>query len=369
MSRVLIVLALLLSGCGTGTQAILAPDPVPAESTQPAAPVSTVTTTAPAPGPQAQQPDPVVLVFGGDTSFTHGMADRDPFDGIQMVLSSADTAWVNLETAVAPDGVGAAPDKEYVFRSPPASVDLLASAGIDGVALANNHALDAGIAGLEETLRLLEEAGIESAGGGLDLGAATAPSMIEAGGLKVAMLSFSRVLPDTSWIATASRPGLASAYHPAVEEIPNLISEAAGAADIVVVMVHWGVELSVCPEPYQRDLARRWADAGADVIVGSHPHVLQGVERIGDAWVLYSTGNLVFPSASSPETTRSALFSIEVSAGSIDLQAVPLQLVDGRPMIAEDGSTVLEALTSRSFAVQFDGAGRAVSASAPSDCS
>ncbi len=365
MSRVLIALALLLSGCGTGTQAILAPDPLPAVSTRPTVPVSTVTTTAPVP----QEPDPVVLVFGGDTSFTHGMVDRDPFAGVQAVLSSADAAWVNLETAVAPDGMGVAPDKEYVFRSPPAAVELLTAAGIDGVALANNHSLDAGVAGLEETLRLLGEANIGHAGGGADLAGAVAPSMMEAGGLKVAVLSFSRVLPDTSWIATPSRPGLASAYHPAAQQIPDLISEAAGTADVLVVMVHWGVELSVCPEPYQRDLARTWADAGADVIVGSHPHVLQGVERVGDAWVLYSTGNLVFPSAYSPETTRTALFSIQIAGGSMELHAVPLQLVDGRPTIPEDGSPILDALTSRSFSVEFDAAGRAAAGTSASDCS
>lgn len=362
--RLLVVFALFAAGCGAGAQAVVtAPTPVPASTTITQPGEATTTTTMP-------PVDPITLVFGGDVSLTHGLADADPFEDVAMVLQSADLSWVNLETAIAEESFGSSPDKDYVFRSPPAAAGLLAAAGIDGVALANNHALDAGRAGLERTIQLLDEAGITHAGAGMNSDQAYAPVVAQVGSSTVAVVSFSRVLPDTSWAATADSAGLASAYHPFIERSAAAVAEATRLADVVVVMVHWGIERSLCPEQYQRDLAALWAEAGADLIVGSHPHVLQGIEQIGDTWVMYSTGNFAFPSAYSDDTTRSVLFEATIVGDEISLLARPVKIVDGRPTLAggADIGSILETLNEASWSASFDHEGLAGSAGGDSTC-
>ena len=314
--------------------------------------------------------EPVVLAFGGDVSFTHGLWTTDPLGRISGLLTAADQTWINLETAIAEEGVGVPFDKKYVFKSPPVMAEMLASAGVTGVALGNNHTLDFGVAGLERTIELLNESGVSHAGAGANRSEAYAPSVFEFESTSVALLSFSRVLSAPAWAATDDRPGLASAYDPFIERSNEAVAEAARTAEVVVVMVHWGIERSACPEDYQRDLAAGWAAAGADLVVGSHPHVLQGVEQIGDTWVIYSTGNLAFPSANSDDATKTVLFEATIQNGEIRVGVEPLRIVAGAPTLAsdEDRAAILDTLNSRSLGVSFDSEGGAVTGSPVSVC-
>ncbi len=364
VSRLLLVFVLLAAACGSEAQAVVtAPPPLPVTTTVVLPAEATTTTTT-------VTVDPVTLVFGGDVSLTHGLVDADPFADVATVLQAADLSWVNLETAVAEESFGFALDKEYLFRSPPAAAGLLAAAGIDGVALANNHSLDAGTAGLERTIELLDQAGVKHAGAGMNSDQAYAPVVEQVGDTTVAVVSFSRVLPDSSWAATAGSAGLASAYHPFIERSAAAVAEAAEEAEVVVVMVHWGIELSACPEQYQRDLAALWSEAGADLIVGSHPHVLQGIEQIGGTWVMYSTGNLAFPSAYSEATTRSVLFEAAIIGDEISLMVRPVRLVDGRPTPADEADrvSIIESLNEASWSASIGDGGLAVSAGGDSSC-
>ena len=359
---------LITAGCGA-VQAI-AVDPDPSPTTVPSDMATETSTTTSIETSTTLPLEPVVLAFGGDVSLTHGLADTDPFREVAGLLAGADLAWVNLETAIAEARVESAPDKEYVFRSPPIAATLLASAGIDGASLANNHSLDAGVVGLERTIELLADAEVDHAGAGMNLDEAYAPTLVSIGSTSIAFVSISRVLPDASWTATASRPGLASAYHPFVDDSIEAVANAAQLAEFVVVMVHWGVELAHCPEQYQLDLAEGWAVAGADLIVGSHPHVLQGVDKIGDTWVIFSTGNFAFPSAYSDDTTQTALFEVSITGEEVQLDVTPLRIVDGRPTIAGAGDrqAVLGTLNTRSWNVAFDSDGRAASTPGVSTC-
>lgn len=328
----------------------LAPDPPSAPSSTSTVPTSlptTTTTTTTLPG--------LTIGFGGDTSFTHGLAERDPLGEIAELFASQDLTLVNLETVVAEEGVGTPSPKEYNFRSPPQSAALLAQAGVDGVSLANNHTFDFGEAGLARTLELLDGQGVERTGAGRDAAEAYAPILFEAAGRTVAVLGFSRVLPDFAWAAGPSRAGVASAYEGTLELTVQAVAEAAGRADLVVVMVHWGVEKEPCPRPYQRALAERWEAAGADAVVGSHPHVLQGIERIGDAWVAYSTGNLAFPSARGP-SARAAVVELLVD-GEVELRVRPVTIMQGRPAPAagDEAAEIISFLSEHGGEVGPDG--------------
>ncbi|NNC41439.1 MAG: CapA family protein [Acidimicrobiia bacterium] len=373
--RFIIALTLVATGCSAGaavevtstsppsaTTSTPAETPAPAAATTSTTTKSTTTTTLPV--------EPVVLAFGGDVSFTHGLWATDPLGRISGLLNAADQAWINLETAIAEEGVGVPFDKKYVFRSPPVTAEMLGAAGVTGVALGNNHTLDFGVAGLERTIELLEESGVSHAGAGSNRSEAYSPAVFELESTSVAFLSFSRVLSAPVWAATDDRPGLASAYDPFVARSNEAVVEAARMAEVVVVMVHWGIERSACPEDYQRDLAAGWASAGADLVVGSHPHVLQGVEQIGDTWVIYSTGNLAFPSANSDDATKTVLFEATIHDGEIRVGVEPLRIVAGAPAPAsvEDRAAILETLNSRSLGVSFDSDGGAVTGEPGSAC-
>lgn len=238
---------------------------------------------------------PVSVAFAGDVHgegrvAEHLRAGLNPLEEIAPVLSAADAALVNLETAVGAGGTPQ-PGKEFTFQAPPALLSALGNGGVDVVSLANNHALDYGTQGLSETLQHAGDAGLRAVGAGPDASAAYESAVLELGRRRVAVVGLSRVLPP-GWAAEIGRAGLASAYQVAAAE--QAVQAAAERATHVVATVHWGEELAACPVDHQRDLARRLTAAGADVVAGHHPHILQGVERIDDALVHYSLGNFVW---------------------------------------------------------------------------
>ena len=249
---------------------------------------------APAAGPDALGRATTVALAGdvhGEPPIADALArGENPLAGMTGPLSVADHGLVNVETAVARGGVPAA--KRYTFRASPRLWGALRRSGVDVVSLANNHALDYGRGALRETIRGARGAGLRVVGAGRDARAAYRPVVLGRRGERVAFLGITRVLPTTAWAATPQRSGLASAYDEGAAV--RAVRAAARRTERVVVSVHWGRELSPCPNGVQRRLGRRLVAAGADVVAGHHPHVLQGVERRGRALVAHSLGNFVF---------------------------------------------------------------------------
>ena len=198
-------------------------------------------------------------------------------------------------------------DKQYTFRLPPSRVNLLKEMGIDVVTLANNHILDFGTDPLIDSGTTLDVAGIDYVGAGENLERAKKLLLRRVNGTTIGYLGASRVYMDASWAATAGRPGVFSTYDP--RDLVAEIEAAREVCDYLVVYVHWGIERDTKPQEYQRTLAMNYIDAGADLVVGSHPHVLQGVEYYNGKPILYSLGNFVFGS-SIPST---ALLKVELS--------------------------------------------------------
>ncbi len=368
-------MAVALVGCSVDDRSLLGAS---VDATVPSIGTSTTSTTTPpttttsslAPASTTPPPEPPLVVgFAGDTSFTHGLSSYDPFGEVAGLLSAPDLMFVNLETTIAEADVGQAYAKKYTFKSPPDSTGLLIAAGISGVALGNNHLLDFGEPALVRTMELLDEAAVARAGAGTDKEEAYAPMVFEVAGRRVAVLSFSRILSQPAWAADIDRAGIASAYEDWIPETVQAIQVAGLNADLVAVMVHWGIELNYCPESYQRDLAAAWVEAGADLVVGSHPHVLQGVEQIGDAWIVYSTGNFAFPSARGL-SDDGAIFEFAFDEAGVSLTARPIHIITGRPHPAteEQRSKILELLSEHSFGWTFDETGAAVPSEEPGKC-
>lgn len=257
--------------------------------------------------PKLQPQQDITLLFAGDVYFSNYVLNAyDQAGGIQGVLdegirqeiSQADIFMVNQEFPFTDRGT-AAEDKQFTFRLPPHRVSILQEMGADMVTLANNHILDFGTEGLLDSCQTLEEAGIAYIGGGENLDRARELKTLEAGGKTIGFLGTSRVYMDASWAAGPSHPGVFSTYDPA--QALESIREAKNQCDYLVVYVHWGVERETEPKEYQKTMGRQYIDAGADLVVGSHPHVLQNIEYYNGKPIVYSLGNFVFGS-SIPQT-------------------------------------------------------------------
>lgn len=239
------------------------------------------------------------MVFAGDFYISSYIEDNYNKYGLDAIIAKdlqhdfqvADIAMINQEFPFSERGEPA-PDKQFTFRINPRYVDFFKEMGIDIVTLANNHVLDYGTDALLDTLSTLNEANINHVGAGEDINKAKEASLFNIGGKSVAILGASRVIPVYSWNATSSTPGLLTTYDPAllVEEIKL----AKAVNDYVIVYVHWGIERNIKPELYQTNLAKAYIDAGADIVIGSHPHVLQGIEFYKNKPIIYSLGNFVF---------------------------------------------------------------------------
>ena len=288
------------SGAGPGTATRLSGD-TPAGTSPPGTRPSVRPSVGPAGTPTlppAARPSgaAVTLAFGGDVHFEG--ASRSALSGgladIAPLLSGADLAMVNLETAVTERGTPA-PGKAFHFRAPASAFRALARAGVDVVTMANNHGLDFGQQGLQDSLAAASAARFPVVGIGRDADAAFAARVFTVKGQRIAVLGATQVLDDNlvgAWTAGPGKPGLASAKDEA--RLVEAVRRARQSADTVVVYLHWGRERTACPLPRQRSLALALVAAGADVVVGSHAHVLLGGGRLGGAYVDYGLGNFVF---------------------------------------------------------------------------
>jgi poly-gamma-glutamate capsule biosynthesis protein CapA/YwtB (metallophosphatase superfamily) len=271
----------------------------------------------------------------------------NPFASVAPILRAADVAVVNLETTI---GTAGAPlQKAYVFRARPELLTRLVEAGVDVVSTANNHSSDYGRDGLTETLRQIDAAGLQQMGTGVDAALAYAPAVLDVRGTKVAFVGIARVGPPPGFQAKADRSGATDGHDEAATWAA--VRSARAVAAIVVVFVHWGVELSPCPESDEQRLATQMLDAGATAVIGAHPHVLQGVVATPGKLVAYSLGNLAFY-ATRPEARRSGVLTVSFSVDGavIGHSFDPARLDGGRPVLLEgpardEAIAALEALT------------------------
>lgn len=288
----LVLATVLLCACTATTSADQdlpsTPSPDEAESARP--------TATPAPAPRR-----LIIAVAGDVHFEGALRARldEPATALAPVtgpLRAADLAIVNLETSV---GSGGSPDpaeaKRFTFQAPPAAFEALAEAGVDVATMANNHALDHGRPALASTFDAIDAAPLAVVGIGRDIGAAFAPALTEIRGTTVATIGATLATTDPTadptgqWAATPDSPGTADAVDP--RRLLRAVAEADDSAEVVVVYLHWGIQGESCPTDGQRALAARLVEAGADVVVGSHAHQLQGDGRLGRGYVAYGLGN------------------------------------------------------------------------------
>ncbi len=302
-------------------------------------PATTTATTLPpttAPRGPLGSGEPVSFAFGGDVHFEGGLRTKlvaDPegvLAPIAPILSAADVAVVNLETAITDRGT--AEDKEYVFRAPAIALNALGGAGVDTATLANNHGIDYGSQGLEDTLSAEQFTGFDLIGVGHDAAEAFAPHRMDVKGQRIAIFGATQVIDGQfvrAWTATDTQAGLASAK--SADRLVAAVQAARLDSDTVVVYMHWGVEQQDCPTQTQKLLAQQLVDAGADMVVGSHAHEQQGGGRLGSAFVDYGLGNFVFYNEEGTAGVTGVL-QVTATGRQIDSYAwVPAQIRGGVP--------------------------------------
>lgn len=240
----------------------------------------------------------VTMAFAGDVHFEGNargvLADSAPLiTSLRDTVGDADFAMANLETSIGTGG-RAMPGKQYTFKAPPSALQVLASAGFDAVSMANNHAVDFGDEVLAQTLRAKENSPIPIAGIGGNASQAFAPVEVRLGAARVAVLASSQVrdLTGLNHAASETSPGIAANVDPA--QLLAAVRTAATTHDVVVVVMHWGTEQSLCADDRQRQTAADLVDAGADIIVGGHGHRPQGSGWLASSYVAYGLGNFVW---------------------------------------------------------------------------
>ena len=241
----------------------------------------------------AQAEQALTLVFAGDTTLDDEPGELiarggDPLASFAPLFAQADLRIANLECVVATGGH--AGNKNYTFRAHPRVLPVLRR-HLDGVTLANNHSGDYGRAAFAEMLGLLQAAGLAQAGGGMNLAGAHTPWIVERRGLRIAILSYNEFMPR-SFEADHDAPGTAwSEDEQVIDDIRR--ARTVHRADLVIPFMHWGWENERRANARQRQLARAMVEAGADAVIGGHPHVTQDIEFHQGKPIVYSVGNFV----------------------------------------------------------------------------
>jgi len=270
---------------------------------------------------------PLVISATGDVNLDPGYIPAlaaegyaYPWTGLQDLFLLDDLTVVNLECAASDLGV---PDpKEFVFRCDPDALDDMRAAGVEVANLGNNHSGDYGKEALVDSVAQLAANDIAPVGAGADAAEAHRAALFEIDGWKVAVVGFGGVFPTPDWFATADRPGMADGD--TIETMVAAVEAADAVADIVLVTIHWGVELDTTPRPEDRERAEAMIAAGADAIFGHHAHRLQPLEIVDGVPVAWGLGNFVWPTHSDAGSTTAVAQVVFDPDGTVEACLLPV---------------------------------------------
>ncbi len=280
------------------------------------------------------------LIFVGDIMLSRSVGvkikksgdNRFPFLKIADKLKSADLTFGNLEGPISDKGVNQG--SIYSFRADPQVIEGLKFAGFDVLSLANNHIFDWGKDALVDTINRLKTENIFSVGVGENKTDANEPVIINLDGTKIAFFAYTNLYPKTLE-AEENSSGIS---HFEIEAVKNIIRETKKSTDLVIISFHWGDEYKIKVNEEQKNIAYELVDAGADLIIGHHPHVIQEVEKVSSssassgqadksAWIAYSLGNFVFDQNFSNETMEGLMLKVKIQGNKISgIQPIKIKI-------------------------------------------
>jgi poly-gamma-glutamate synthesis protein (capsule biosynthesis protein) len=267
-----------------------------------------------------------------------------PYEKIKCILERYDIVFGNLECPITQGGAPVLKNRNLIFRADVKNAAALKKAGYNVLNLANNHVMDYGPEGLENTLEALEKEGIKAVGAGEDCKKARQPVFVNVRGIIVGFLGYS-AFPHEGYFYFPDRPDVACVD---TEKLESEIKNAKKDCDFLIVYFHWGKEFDFYPSGQQRELAYLAANSGADIVAGHHPHVLQPVEEYKGKYIFYSLGNFVFDKQVPWGTDETVIVGLTLSRKGIeDMRLIPVRIKNCQPAAAsgEDARTILEKLS------------------------
>ncbi|SET93154.1 poly-gamma-glutamate synthesis protein (capsule biosynthesis protein) [Salinibacillus kushneri] len=304
--------------------------------------------------------DSIYITFAGDTMFDGSVRTAIqqhgydyPFRYVRKEVGKVDYAILNLETAVTTEK-----EKDtvqlYNFKAAPQALAGIKNAGFDMVTLANNHAMDYKDDGFIDTLNYLKHYELNYFGAGMNKEKAYQAQKVKIKGRTIKFLGFSRFLPAVRWYE-GEGPVIASAYQQ--DRVLNTIQRESKNTDYLFVYIHWGVEGNVRPEAWQREFARKMIDKGADGIIGSHPHVLQGFEYYQNKPIAYSLGNFLFPDYIQGKTAETGLLTLKIEGDVLTMKFSPYYIRSNQihSISSKEEIRILQKLEKLSYQVTREG--------------
>ena len=291
-----------------------------------------------------------------------------PVKKVADYLADADFTFGNLESPISGKGTKL-PGKGIWFRAEPYTVEALQIAGFDLVCLANNHMMDYDEPALLETGEILDKAGILHIGSGANKEEAAKIEITEVKGVKIAWIAYSEMADlffsfeyPRRLRAEQDKPGINS-YN--IDNICADIESVRDKADIVIVTLHWGLEYQDYPQDYQTAHAHKMIDSGADLIIGHHPHCIQGMEAYKNGLIFYSLGNFIFDQDWSEQTKKGVTLKLTLNGFSWqDVEILPVYITEGQPTIAtgETAKNILNSFKtfSKPFGADFEDLGNSL---------
>lgn len=322
---------------GDGGGSSTAETPTSTDDAVDASPAGPATATSPTPSPPPPPKEKLVIHGTGDVSL-------DPSYIPALRTNGYDWAWSGLDGLFQRDDltiinhecpstdVVAPLSKTFVFRCDPEALDEALRAGVEVANLANNHGFDQGPQGLLDSIRNIRRAGIVPIGAGANEREADSPAYVEVKGWRIALVGVGEVLDPITQVAEGDRPGTAVGhdFDRALREIRTAEAE----ADLVFVVIHWGIELDTQPRDYQVQEAHEMIEAGADAIFGHHSHRLQPMETYQGRPIFYGLGNFVWPRFSVEGSTTAVAEVVVHPDGTITGRLLPAEIVsDGHPVM------------------------------------
>jgi poly-gamma-glutamate synthesis protein (capsule biosynthesis protein) len=294
-----------------------------------------------------QSDSSATIIFTGDLNFAqhfeYAMKHR-PIDVFANwgKTGKYDLMMVNLENAVTRSIDSA--KKEFVFKMKDEFLSLFPKAGISLVTCANNHTGDFRVQGILETIMQLDSARIKHIGIGRNIAEAREPVILTINGIKIGFLGYADI---SMYVALQKRPGRTPLRKTLIlEDVIRLRS----LVDFIVVNLHWGEELAKYPSKSQISLAHQIIDGGADLIIGHHPHVLQGIEQYHGKIIAYSLGNFVFGGNSNSANSKTAVLKVRFTNKIMNATPVPVSVCNWQPEAADSYTAhqILQMLQERS---------------------
>jgi poly-gamma-glutamate synthesis protein (capsule biosynthesis protein) len=350
-----VVIAVVVVAIGAGVawaaRSLTSGTPVVPEAS---ATVTPAATSTPPSEPATSSTEPTAAVTASDTIRIAAVGDllfdlgprgliaakggAAPLAKVASILRAADLTIANLETTLSRRGpaVGGKP-ANLIFNGDPRGILSITTAGIDIVDQANNHAMDHGAIALKDTINTLDKAGVLHTGAGLNKAAAWKPVYTTVKGVKVAFLAATQIVP-AHFTPTATRAGVAVGKP--ITRLVAAVRAARKKADVVIVSVHWGIEQNYSVTAAQKSGARALINAGADMVLSHHPHVMEGIDFYKGKLIAYSLGNFLFPYKTNEGRKSFILrFDYGPKKGVTNITATPVYLGQwGRPVVQTGAS-------------------------------